>query len=265
MGKYFTVEVKPTIKASEQAAGSAAYSADDVLFDWTAIQVPRGANKLISATLIHRGIDGATQTSRDIDVYFAKSIDGTAPVTIGNSNATMSAAPIVANHIIGQVHIESGDGTNANSIDLWNMYQTGSGGANSMIPACILEAEVNSGDNVGYDTLYVAASTGGILSFGTTVLVSNAIAADNTTIIPTQATADGNDTPNAQNKFAVGDVIHSATDDVLGTIASIGAFDTDLDPDAQRIILTANNVDAIADNEEIFNVNPIRLILSFEK
>ncbi len=78
MGKYFTVEVKPTIPASHQAAGSAAYAADDVLFDWEAVQVPRGANKLVSATLIMRGTDGATQTPRDIDIYFAKSIDGTA-------------------------------------------------------------------------------------------------------------------------------------------------------------------------------------------
>jgi hypothetical protein len=259
VNKYFTVEVKPFIKASYQAAGSAAYSGDDVLFDWTAIQVPKGASRLISGTLIHRGVDGATQTPRDIDIYFAKSINGTAPATIGNSNATMSALPIVSNHIIGQLHIESDDGTSASSIDLWNIYQTGSGSAASMIPACVLEGEPNSGTNVGYDTIYVAGSTGGVLSFGTTVLTRGAVTDDTTLIVETDKGT--NDDPNADLIFAVGDVIHTGTDDVLGTIGSIGAFDTNNQP----ITFTAPITDDLGDNEELFNVNPIRLILSFEK
>lgn len=258
MGKYFTVEVKPTIPASQQAADTAAYAADDVLFDWEPVQVPRGANKLVSSTLITRGADGATQAPKDIDIYFAKSINGTAPATIGNSNATMSAAPIVANHMIGMIHIESADGTNASSIDLFQMQQTGSGAANSMIPACILEAEVNSGDNVGYDTLYVAATTGGTFSFGTTVLARGGEAAGVTVV---ETDKGDNDDPNADLIFAVGDVLHSATDDVLGTVASIAAFGSN----KQDITFTAVTPDVIADNEEIFNVNPLRLILSFEK
>ena len=260
MGKYFTVEVKPTIPASQQAANTAEYTGDDVLFDWEAVQVPRGASKLVSATLITRGADGATQAPKDIDIYFAKSINGTAPVTIGNSNATMSAAPIVSNHMIGMVHIESGDGTNASSIDLFQMQQTGSGAANSMIPACILEPEVNSGNNVGFDTLYVAASTGGTFSFGTTVLARGGTTADGSVAV-VETDKGSNDDPNADLIFAVGDVLHSATDDVLGTVASIGAFGSS----KQDITFESAIAATIADNEEIFNVNPLRLILSFEK
>jgi len=258
MGKYFTVEVKPTIKASEQAAGTAAYAADDVLFDWEAVQVPRGANKLISATMITRGADGATETPKDFDIYFAKSIDGTAPATIGNSNATMSAAPIVANHIIGMVSFDATGDVGSSSIDLWNMYQTGGGAATSQIPSCILEAEANSGDNVGYDTLYVAATTGGIISFGTTVLARGGESAEATTV---ETDKGANNDPDADLIFAVGDTLHSATDDVLGTLTSIAAYDSG----KQDLGFSAGITDAIADNEEIFNVNPIRLILSFEK
>ncbi len=170
----------------------------------------------------------------------------------------MSAAPIVSNHVIGMVHIESGDGTNAASIDLWGMQQTGSGAANSMIPACILEAEPSSGDNVGYDTLYVAASTGGIISFGTTVIARGGASATATTV---ETDKGSNDDPNADLIFAVGDVLHSATDDVLGTLTSIGTFGSS----KQDLGFSAGITDTIADNEEIFNVNPLRLILSFEK
>ena len=124
----------------------------------------------------------------------------------------------------------------------------------------VLQGEADSGDNVGFDTLYIAGLCGAnSLSFGTTVLTRGAITANNTTTIPTDKGSD--DDPNADLIFAVGDVIETGTGDTVGTISSISAFDSD----HQDIILTANNVEAIADNEELFNVNPIRIILSFEK
>ena len=257
---YFTVEVKPTILASHQAGNSSVYADGDILFDWTSFQMPKGAAKLIGATCVFRGKNGGVQTASDVDFFFAKTIDGVAPPTIGLSNGTAACGPAVSNHIVGMARLDDGGSWGENKFDRFSIAQSG-GSSEPSIPAeVVIQGEPDSGDNVGYDTMYLGAITGTALDFGTTVLVSNAIAADNTTVIPTQATADGNDDPNAEFKFAVGDVIHSATDDELGTIASIAAFST-----AQNITLTANNVDAIADNEEIFNINPIRIILSFEK
>ena len=115
-----------------------------------------------------------------------------------------------------------------------------------MIPACVLEGEPNSGTNVGYDTIYVAGSTGGVLSFGTTVLTRGAVTDDTTLIVETDKGT--NDDPNADLIFAVGDVIHTGTDDVLGTIGSIGAFDTNNQP----ITFTAPITDDLGDNEELF-------------
>ena len=40
MGKYFTVEVKPTVTASKQHLGG--FTAGDVLFDWTEFEIPKG-------------------------------------------------------------------------------------------------------------------------------------------------------------------------------------------------------------------------------
>ena len=253
--KFFTVEVKPVIKASHQAAGSAAFANDDVLFDWHAFQIPRGAARLLSVNVVFRGTDGASQTVRDLDLFWAKSIDGTAPATIGDANATMSAAPVVSNHIIGMSHIETTEYGN-DSIDYFNVAQTGSGAGASIIPNLVLEGEPHTGDNVGYDTLYVAGACGGAMSFGTTVLTRGAVEAAATTV-PTDKGSD--DDPDADLIFAVGDVIHSAVDDVLGEITGINAFSTN-----SQILRFASSA-AVDDNRELFNVYPIKLVLSFEK
>ena len=254
--KFFTVEVKPFIKASHQAAGSAAFANDDVLFDWHAFQIPRGAARLLSVNVVFRGTDGASQTVRDLDLFWAKSIDGTAPATIGDANATMSAAPVVSNHIIGMSHIETTEYGN-DSIDYFNVAQTGSGAGASIIPNLVLEGEPHTGDNVGYDTLYVAGACGGAMSFGTTVLTRGAVEATATTV-PTDKGSD--DDPDADLIFAVGDIIHSATDDVLGELTSIGAFSTNNQP-----LGFSGGSAAVSDNEELFNVYPIKLVLSFER
>tara|TARA_Y100000592_G_scaffold53320_1_gene84126 strand:+ start:44 stop:832 length:789 start_codon:yes stop_codon:yes gene_type:complete len=258
-GKHFTVEVKPTIAGNRQSAGSASYSDNDVLFDWTSFQIPKGGAKLVSIAVIMRGKDGGPQESKDIDFFFAKEISGVAPTTIGNSNATALAAPAVANHIIGWTHIDGGGDFGGKTLDHFSVGASGSGAVGSNIPALVLQGE-NTGVNVGFDTLYLAATCAEAnISFGTTVLVRGAIEANSTRTIPTDAGSD--DDPNAENIFAVGDVIETGTGDTVGTVASISAFDTD----HQDIILEANNVEAIANNEELFNVNPIRVILSFER
>ena len=260
MNKHFSIEVKPTIPGEQQAANTAVYTAKDVLFDWEPIQVPKGACKLTAITAVFRGTDGGAATNvKDFDLVFAKSIDGTAPATLGNSNASVSAAPVVANHIIGIAHVDASGGYGNESFDFFNVGAAGTGAAANLMPNLVLEGEPASGTNVGFDTIYVAALAGGQFSFGTTVLVRGAISADNTTTIPTDKGSDDN--PNAETIFAVGDVLETGTGDTVGTISSISAFDTN----HQDIILTANNVEAIADNEELFNVNPIRIILSFEK
>ena len=96
MGKYFTVEVSPAFNATSVAA----FGAGNLLFDWTAFQIPKGAAKLVSLGVIMRGTDGGVQTAKDIDFYFGKSINGVAPTSFGTSTAVqpniMSPASISA-------------------------------------------------------------------------------------------------------------------------------------------------------------------------
>jgi len=260
--KYFAVEIKPTIPGEHQAAGSATYGDNDVLFDWTAFDIPKGAAKLTSISVVMSGKDGGSQQAKDIDFLFAKTVGGVRPDSLGDSNATASGLPVLRNHVIGLGHMDSGADYGGNTLDFFIAGSTGSGASGSHVPAMVLQGEPESGTNVGYDKLYIAgicAETN--ISFGTKVLVRGAITADNTTTIPTDIAGSPDGDPNAETIFAVGDVIETGTGDTVGTIASISAFDTD----HQDIILTANNVEAIADDEELFNVNPIKVILSFER
>ena len=210
--------------------------------------------------MICRGTNGGTQDAKDATFFFAKTVDKIAPVTLGVANATITAAPIITNHLIGQTHIESSDFGSA-AFDYIAMAATGGGGANNHVPNIVLQGEPESGENVGFDTLYIGAAAGNSSSFdfGTTVITRGAITDDTTTVVPTDKGSD--DDPNADLIFAVGDVIHTGTDDVVGIVSSIAAFGSS----KQDITFTAGITADLADNEELFNINPIRIILSFEK
>ena len=276
MGKYFTVEVIPTIAASTQVA----HAADDVLFDWTSFQVPRGANKLISVTMIQRGTEGATQAAKDIDLVFAKSISNTAPATLGTANATASATPAVSNHIIGLTHLDAAGDFGSAGFDYFSVGSTGSGAAASMIPALVLEGEVNSGDNVGYDTLYLGGIAGNsAIDFGTAVLTDATVDVSGLSA----ATLTGIDGTSPLVAFAIGDIIHATDDIILGEIASMdannitfrhdggttlvptGSYTVPADLTAWKIQNGADAAGDLANNDELFNIHPIKIILSFEK
>ena len=261
MGKFFTTTIKPTIKASTQAA---AFAAGDVLFDWTAFDVPKGSNMLTTATALVRGINGADQPSVDMEIFFAKSIDGTAPSTLGDLNDPVDTATATGtnktgwfNNLIGFLFFDVSNNGIGSSDDLvyMNMIQMGNRGGE---PNLVLTGEPSSGTNVGYDKLYVAGIAQGALDFSTTVLARGGEAAG-VTVVETHK--GSNDNPLAETIFQPGDVLHSGTNDVLGTVKTIEAFGSS----KQDITFTAGTTDIIADGEEIYNVNPITLILSFEK
>jgi len=285
MAKYFTVEVIPTIAASTQVENSA----DDLLFDWTSFQVPRGPNKLISATVVMRGTNGSDQDTgkADLDLVFAKTIKGVAPGTLGTPNLTINAKPGVSNHIIGMTHIDASGDYGAAGFDHFSVGSTGSGAAGSLIPTCVLQGELSSGDNVGFDTLYLGgvagngAGSGGI-DFGTGVLLDDDvdISGSNGTITTLDGTA-------CDVAFAVGDIIHvngtSTTDIILGEVISIdtnniefrhdggttddptGSYVVPADLAAWRIQNGAGAAGDLANNDELFNIHPIKIILSFER
>jgi len=223
--------------ASIQAA---AYADTEILFDWHKVEGFKGGS-IDGIKVIVRGTDGADQTMVGIDLLFATShiptpsdsanvsIDVT-PTTLGTTGAAVDT-PGWFNNLVGSVPVAAGDFNDGDLIYL-NVANVNLSGEE--IPV--------SGD------LYVAAISKGALDFRTTVQVNEAnFAAGAQTVITL-------DTKDATLGFAPGDVIHAVDDAVLGTIKTVDS--------ATQITLTTANVDAIANNDVLYNVSPIQLILS---
>jgi len=251
---YFNVEVKPTMPVAQQDDGD--YVAGNLLFDWTSFQIPRGPAKLIGVTALVRGEDGADHPA-DMELIYAKTKDSgnTVPPTLGTTHAAISTGGW-QNHLIGASYLDidaaGSDDTDLVTMSILHAAEDGDG--------LVLEAEPNSGDTVGLDTLYVAGIARGAMNFSTTVLSRGGTTADGSVAV---AATDkgGDDDPDADLIFAPGDVIHGSTNGLVGTIKSIAAFATN----NQAITFTSAIANTLADNDELYNISPITLILHFEK
>ena len=279
--KYFTVEVKPDIVMGDVSDVYASddgidLNPDDLISDWTAVDVPRGANAIRNLSLIVNNADGGNvNPATDFVLIFAKEANGVAPGSIKGSG--FGNAPAfngnIREHVIGAIKIE---GTAADTVGIiptindtfgFTMHQIGPGTATnstttsniSTIPLpMIIDLEPTSGTNVGFDKLYVALiNSTGTHSFETNVLAdysSGAPAADSTTTIVVKTT-------DPRLLFSVGDSVyngtkHGSTDTAIGVVKSLTATSIELE---------ANNAVAIADEDEIINGNPIRIMLGFER
>ena len=254
----FTVRIVPDIvdgdisKIIASNKTDAPFDNGDLIFDWQALQVPKGANKLVSITGYIMGEDGGVQTNADLHFIFAKTIDGVAPGTLGEEGSAQTACFELPLHFIGAMKVE-GTAGGPTGPAFGDYFSTGFAGANGVIPPIVLEGEPNSGQNVGYDVIYVACFSYGAVDFSTGVLAnyaSGAPSADSTTTITV-------DTVDARKCFQKDDIVYvHDVDDALGTVSSV-AENTNT--------LTANNGAAVANNDEIMNATPIKVIFGFEK
>ena len=230
-------KVSPVMPASIQAA---AYADTEILFDWHKVEGFKGGS-IDGIKVIVRGTNGADQTMNGLDLLFATSHIPTpsdetnvsidvAPTTLGTTGAAVDT-PGWFNNLVGYVPVASGDFNDGDLIYL-NIANVNLSGEE--IPV--------SGD------LYVAAIAKGAFDFRTTVQVNEANFAAGTQTVITL------DTKDATLLFAPGDVIHAVDDAVLGTIKTVDS--------ATQITLTKANVDAIENNDVLYNVSPIQLILS---
>ena len=287
MGKYHTVDVWPTIAASVQHAGAAADT--HVLFDWTAFDVPRGTNKLVSICVNLRGTDGADQSSgtEDILLIFSKaSPDGTAPITLGDLNAAVDTGGwfnnIIGSTVLDMSRITQGGYLVYSDHGSVNLDAVGEQGG------VILTGTLDSGANVGYDRLYVAAIAKGGFDFSTaveTTALEDVSALSVATIGGTSSLDNGSGSnAGATTKFAIGDILHAEDNVVLGEVASltngtitfrhdgvkkyhgngIVLYDTPANFAAWQVQNGAGAAGDVAANTEIYNVHPITFTFGFE-
>tara|TARA_R100001129_G_C5255755_1_gene229636 strand:+ start:39 stop:917 length:879 start_codon:yes stop_codon:yes gene_type:complete len=290
IGRHFTTTIKPTIKASNQKI---AFAAGDILFDWTEFRIPRGAARLLNIVALIRGTNGADQdllagSDLDIELFFAKKIEGVAPTTLGDINGAVDT-PGWFNHLIGMQYLDMsanniGSSTGLVYMSMAQMANRGGG------PDLVLATEDHP-TNLGYDTYYIAglsSPTGaGTFDFSTNVETTALYDMSSITEATVSSLDDGAAGASAvANKFAVGDIIHDEDDVVLGEISSIGTNALTFRTDGVKQIhaggITLYNTPAnlaayinqngtgatdgdVAANKELYNLNPITIKLSFEK
>ena len=248
MGKYFTVEVLCPISASKQALG--AFADGDLLFDWTAFEIPKGANRLVNAYAISRGADGVAN-SFAMAIHFAKTLNGVKPATLG----TLHSAPQHGeyfNHCLGHLVSEELDalsGTASGGV-IPSINHHGFLNNRQKFHEFVLQGEPDSGDNVGYDRLYVAGiNVDGDPTFASTIQVSTETSTSSPTVVVK--------TTQAPKLFAVGDVVYDEDDQLIGTIKTVDSN--------TQITLEEDCANVSAVNKDLYVFNPIKLVLSFER
>ena len=252
---YLSVTIKPTLPVAKMIQSDKTdlpFAAGDLVADWTSFDIPKGTIKIESITLLIRGEDGGPQTTKDFELYFAKSdADATAPTSLGAVNASVVGVGYY-NNLIGCQVIDT---TNyVTKLDYMSVATLGvsaaGGGAGTNL---VLQGEPNSGTNVGYDKLYIGLIGGASYThdFATGVILNDG---DDVAEGDTALVTDGVD---ANKVFAPGDIIlKHDSDTVVGTIKSVGA---------NLITLESGSGVAISDDDELMNSQPITVILGFKQ
>ena len=265
--KYFNVKVTPDIVNGDISPIIATNKADvdmaagDLVFDWTAFYIPKGAAKLENIAMYMNGEDGGTVVAGDFHLIFARDVDGVAPLSAGTVGAAgITTCYNLATNFLGGVVLE---GTTAGVGKLkgpahGSIYTMtrgiSTGGGTLMVANLLLEGEESS-DKPGYSKVYVCGITDNAsndLNFTTGILADGAVTSDTATTITVK-------TVDARKVFQKGDTVYiHDVDTALGTVKSV----TDT-------VITLNAAIAegtdIADEDEVINANPIKINLGFSQ
>ena len=269
MGKYFNVDLIPDCIAGDVSDNNGAdIDAGDIIFGWTAVDVPKGSSAITSISAIVNAEDGAygAGSLTDYELLFAKSVNGVAPPSLGDIGAAQTACGELRHHLIGSARLESTAAIATLSKTAFHVVYTNSApntgnstNAGSAVPI-VMDLEPESGTNVGYDKLYVAAFQVGVRAYGTGVLLDLAsdadYDADGGTGGVNEIAVDGVD---ATKIFSVGDTVyvHDLDTQIPGTLTKVEAL--------KLTFSEVNSTVDISNNDELLNANPIRIKLGFER
>ena len=265
MGKYFNVDVIPDCIAGDVSEnnGTNDVGAGDIIFNWTAVDVPKGGSAIVSISAVANAEDGAygSGSLTDYEFMFAKSVDGTAPPSLGAINAAQTAGGAMRHHVIGSARLESTAAFATVSKAAFHIVYTNSSHATGNTTASgsntpiVMDLEPESGTNAGYDKLYVAGFQVGARNYGTGVLL-NESDIDASSAPTSSITVDGVD---ATKIFSVGDTVyvHDLNTPIPGTLTAVTA--------TTLTFSETNSTVDISEDDELLNANPIRIKLGFER
>jgi hypothetical protein len=165
IGKYFTVEVKPTI-AANLAHADAALTANDVVFDWTSFKLRGGTNKLIGVTVIAPPTNAGVSQDFPLDLLFATQTqghsagagEGNDPESIGTiSSAATNTRSGYFSDLIGATKVIAEDYTDTEPRSIGIAGSTEA----SEVRGILFEPYGSNEDSEGRHTYYIAATTPG--------------------------------------------------------------------------------------------------------
>ena len=255
---YFLKEVAPDIvngdvsNVIQSNKTDKPFGGSDILFDWTSFEIPSGGARLESVVVHVMGEDGGTAAEQDLVLYFARTVNGNAPDSLGTVNNAMTTGFNFPTALVAGVKLEGAEsasqiiGPAFGDVLINSPYS-----AHGLDTRQVFQAEdsVQTG-RAGFDTFYVCGFAGGAYDFSTGVLLNDA--SDVADDAGTSLTVDGVD---PRKCFQIGDTVYIHDVDVpIGTVASMTA---------NTIVLAANNVGGITDDDEFINANPIRIKLGF--
>ena len=263
-GSKFVITVRPTLPfGSIFSSGTTAraFDASDVLFDWAPFEFPEhpfGA-KLTNIQTIVQGAD-QSRVEEGLELYFAQTNpDGTAPPSFGVPDAAVTALEGgYFRNLLGHVTIPE---TDFDDRLLYFAMANTDASKNSLSdingPGMVLGAEALTSNDENTNTkLYVAATCIGTPSFVTNAINNGVVGVSTSETTITLSTGD------PRKVFSIGDTVHAHDGAKVGKVVGFGSDAALTDADTKfRVDEVA---EALANNDELVNLQPITLKLSFE-
>ena len=263
MGKFFSVNVNPDCINGDVSEnnGTDDIGAGEIVFDWTAVDVPNGTSLLRSIIAVANGEDGSlTSSAIDLELLFAKSIDNVAPPSLGAINTTpgttISGTNSWSNHLVGAFRLEGATAAGTLGKTPHRVVYTapGNNADTNLGGPTVMDTEANTGTTKGFGKLYVAAIHVSGRNYGTGVLVDGAVDASSA-----QSTTVTVKTVDARKLFSIGDQVYVVGNDtpIPGTLTKVEA--------TTLTFSTANTTIDMSDGVELLNANPYKIKLGFEQ
>lgn len=279
-GKFYQTRVCPEISPNRQH--EEAFAAEDILFGWSIVEIPRGTARLVSATANVRpkGDANVTPNPFAFDIYFADDNR----ITLPQANSGFGAnTGIPMKDIVGAIQMPVGGyrtmGTNdsvsfcvsgPNATEHDDLYLSGqndlvikpkdshSFNANSIVNTS--SGGVGAAGNfnrAGYGYFYIMGIAKGAFDFRSLIQINDADI--NSTVVSTVVT-DGTGMDITEH-FAVGDTLGTNDGITLGEIASLNSTRnlTLVDPTSG-----AGDSTTVSDDDYLYTTCPIEIILNWE-
>jgi len=245
MARYYATQIRPTIPTSTIAAHHAgAMAADDVLFDWQALKIPRGGGLLTSVSYLGVGTDTAAD-DMGLKFLFAKNKN----VSLGTSHA-QPLGLVERDQIIGALDVSKTDdlanlniGPDANH----RFYQNNLANPHNPIFIGDYANDLDTTTNPGFITIYVAVLVLETNNFSVGVTLDQS---GNQAVTTAETTLTVAGTP-ANEILRIGDTLVAQDAAVVGTVTSVDSA-TSIKVDAVAEALT-NADEFLVTNPLIFN------------